>query len=94
MNSLEDSFKAAMNLLPLAVFIGLNEMIKPIIAREVEERLGRRLTYDEWRYYLREYYRKREAERHQQIVAEQYQQLVDRQTIHDFVWGHDKANSM
>jgi len=86
MNSLEDCFKAAMNLLPVVVFIGLSEMVKPIIAREVEERLGRRLTHDEWRYYLREYYRKREAERHQQIQEERYQQLVDRQIIHDFVW--------
>ena len=86
MNSLEDSFKAAMNLMPAVVFIGLSEMIKPIIARDVEERLGRRLTHDEWSYYLREYYRKREAEHHQRIQEEQYQQIVDRQIIHDFVW--------
>jgi len=88
MNSLEDSFKAAMNLLPVVVFIGLSEMVKPIIARDVEEMLGRRLTDEEWRYYLREYYRKREAARQQQILEEQYQQLVDRQIIHDFVWKH------
>ena len=88
MNSLEDSFKAAMNLLPVVVFIGLSEMVKPIIARDVEERLGRRLTHDEWCYYLREYYRKREAERHQQILEERCRQLVERQIIHDFVWNN------
>jgi len=88
-NSLEDSFKAAMNLLPVVVFIGLSEMVKPIIARDVEERLGRRLIHDEWRYYLREYHGKREAEHHQQIREEQYQQLVDRQIIHDFVWNNE-----
>jgi len=87
MRSLEDSFKAAMNLLPVLVYMGLSEMIKPIIARDIEERLGRKLTEDEWRYYIRETYRKREAKRHQQIREEQYQQLVDRQIIHDFAWN-------
>ena len=88
MNNLEDSFRAAMNLLPVVVYIGLSEMIKPILARDVEERLGRKLTYEEWSYYLREYYRKREAERHQRIREEQYQQLVDLKIIHDFVWNN------
>lgn len=86
MNSLEDSFKAAMNLLPAVVFIGLSEMIRPIIAPEVEERLGRKLADWEWRYYLIESHRKREAERHQQVVRQWCQQLVDRKPIHDFVW--------
>ena len=87
MNSLEDSFKAAMDLFPALVYIGLSEMIKPIIAREVEERLGRKLTHDEWRYYLREYHRKKEAERQQQAVEHLYQRLADLKTIHDFVWN-------
>ena len=87
MNSLEDSFKAAMNLLPAVVFIGLSDMIRPIVAPEVETRLRRRLTDWEWRYYIVESYRKREAEHHQQIVRQWYQQLVDKQIIHDFVWG-------
>jgi len=86
MSSLEDSFRAAMNLLPVVVYMGLSEMIRPILAREVEERLGRRLTYEEWSYYLREYHREKEAERHRQIQEEQHRQLVDRQIIHDFVW--------
>jgi len=89
MNSLEDSFTAAMNLLPVVVYMGLSEMVKTIIAREVEEKLGRKLTYDEWRYYLREYHRKREAERHQRVVEQQYRQLVDKQIIHDFVWNNE-----
>jgi hypothetical protein len=64
MNSLEDSFKAAMNLMPALVFIGLSEMISPIVEPEVEKRLRRRLTDWEWRYYIIESYWKREAERH------------------------------
>ena len=87
MNSLEDSSKAAMNLLPAVVFIGLSEMIRPIVAPEVEKRLGRRLTDWEWRYYIIESYRKSEVERQQQIVEQWYQQSVDRQIIHDFVWN-------
>lgn len=89
MSSLENSFKAAMNLLPALVFIGLSEMIRPIVAAEVEERLGRRLTDWEWRYYILESYRKREAERHQQIVEQWYQQLAARKIIHDSVWNYN-----
>ena len=88
MNSLEDSFKAAMNLLPALVFIGLSEMIRPLVAPEVEKRLGRKLTEWEWRYYILESYRKREAEHQQQIVREWWQRLVDRKIIHDFVWNN------
>ena len=89
MNSLENSFKAAMNLLPAVVFIGLSEMIRPIVAAEVEERLGRRLTDWEWRYYIIESYRKREAERRQLIVRQWRQRLADRRIIHDFVWNEN-----
>jgi len=87
MNNLEDSFKAGMNLLPALVFIGLSEMIRPIVAPEVERRMGRRLTDWEWRYYIIESYRKREAERHQQIVKQWCQRLIDRKIIRDFVWN-------
>ena len=87
MNSLEDSFKAAMNLLPAVVFIGLSEMIRGIVAPEVEKILRRKLTDGEWRYYLIESYRKREAEHQQQIVRQLCKQLVDRKIIHDFVWN-------
>ena len=86
MNSLEDSFKAAMNLLPAVVFIGLSEMIRPIVAPEVEKRLGRKLTDSEWRYYVIESYRKKEAERRQQIARQWFQRLADLKVIHDFVW--------
>ena len=44
MNSLQDSFKAASNLIPALVFIGMSDMIRPIVALEIEERIGRKLT--------------------------------------------------
>ena len=87
MNSSEDSFKAAMNLLPVLVFVGVSDMLRPILAPEIEGKLGRKLTDGEWYYYLQESYRKREAEHRQQMVRQRCQQLVDRQIIHDFVWG-------
>jgi hypothetical protein len=92
MNSLEDSFKAAMNLIPALVFIGLSDMIRGIVAPEVEARLRRKLTDGEWRYYLIESYRKREAEHQQLIVRQWCQQLADRKIIHDFVWNQNKGN--
>ena len=88
MNSLEDSFKAAMNLIPALVFIGLSEMIRPIVAPEVETRLRRKLTDWEWRYYIIESYRKREAEHQQRVVRQWYQRLADLKVIHDFVWNN------
>ena len=87
MNSLRDSFKAAMNLLPVLVFVGMSDMFRPIIAPELEEGLGRKLTDQEWHFYLQERFRKAEMDSRQQTVRQWRQWLVDRQIIHDFVWG-------
>ena len=94
MNSLDNSSKAAMNLLPSVVFIGLSEMIRPIVAPEVEKRLGRKLTEDEWRYYILESYWKGEAERQQQIVSQWYQELAARKVIYDFVWNENQRKTI
>ena len=75
-----------MNLLPIYMFIGISDMLRPILSLDLEERLGRKLTDMEWRYYLQEIYRKREAERVQKIIRQWCQQLLDRKIIHDFVW--------
>ena len=87
MNSLQDSVKTSMDLIPALVFLGLNSMIRPIIAPELEKRLGRKLTDWEWGYYLQESYRKFKVESRQQVVKQWRQQLVDRQIICHFVWG-------
>ena len=87
MNSLQDSFKKAMDLIPALVFMGLNSMIRPIIAPELEKRLGRKLTDWEWDYYLQESYRKIKVDSLQEIAGQWHQRLADMQTIHDFVWG-------
>ena len=87
MNSLQNISVVATNLIPALVFMGMSDMLRLILASEVEERLGRKLTNEEWHYYLQENHRKREAEHRQQIVGQRYQQLIDRQIIHDYVWG-------
>ena len=91
MNSLQDSFKAAMDLLPALVFIGMSDMLRALLSFEIEERLGHKLTDWEWQYYLQERNRKSGAESRQQIVGQWRQWLVDRQIIHDFVWGCDEV---
>lgn len=88
MNSWQDNLKTGMDLIPALVFLGLNSMLKGILAPEVEKRLGRKLTDWEWECYLQESYRKAEAESRQQIIRQWRQWLVDRQIIHDFVWEH------
>jgi hypothetical protein len=87
MNSQQDSYKETMNLISVLVFIGLSEMVRIMLAHDIEERLGRKLTDWEWQYFLQESNRKAELESRQRIVSQWRQQLADRQVIHDFVWG-------
>ncbi|WP_103908426.1 hypothetical protein [Dehalococcoides mccartyi] len=86
MDSWQDSFKAGTNLIPALVFLGLNSMIRPLIAPELEQRLGRKLTDWEWEYYLQESYRKAKMDSQQKAIQECRQCLIDRQIILDFVW--------
>jgi hypothetical protein len=87
MNSQQDSYKEAMNLISVLVFFGLSEMVRTMFAYDIEERLGRKLTDWEWQYYLQESNRKGELEARQRLISQWRQQLADRQVIHDFVWG-------
>ena len=86
MNNLNESFKTGVDLIPVIVLLGLNSMIRPMIAPEIEERLGRKLMDWEWGYYLEESYRKFKADSLQEIVGRYCQRLADMQIIHDFVW--------
>lgn len=87
MDNRQESFKTGMNLIPALVFIGTSDMLRGIIAPELEKRLGRTLTDWEWGYYLQESHRKAEAESRQQIFSQWRKRLVDMKIIHDFVWG-------
>jgi len=87
MNSLQNISIANMNLIPALVFIEMSPMLRPILAPEIEERLGRKLTDWEWQYFLQERKRKSEVDSRQRIVSQWQQSLADRQIIHDFAWG-------
>jgi hypothetical protein len=87
MNSQQDSYKEALDLISVLVFIGLSEMVRIMLAHDIEERLGRKLSDCEWQYFLQESNRKAELESRQRIISQWRQQLADRQVIHDFVWG-------
>jgi hypothetical protein len=86
MNSLRDISIVNMNLIPALVFIGMSDMLRALLAFELEERLGRKPTDWEWQYYLQESNRKSEADSRQQIIRQWRQQLVGMKIIHDFVW--------
>jgi len=87
MNSLQDSLKPAIDWIPALVFIGMSDMLRALLAFEIEDQLGRKLTDWEWQYYLRECFRRSEVVSRQRIISQWRQSLVDRQVIHDFVWG-------
>jgi len=87
MNSLQGIAIVNMNLIPALVFIGISDMIRALLAFELEERLGRKLTDWEWQYFLQESNRKSEVESRQRIISQWRRQLADRQIIHDFVWN-------
>ena len=86
MNSLQDSFSVAIDWIPALVFVGMSEMVRKILAYDIEKRLGRKLTDWEWWYFLQESNRKAELESRQRIISQWRQSLTGRQIIHDFVW--------
>jgi hypothetical protein len=94
MNSQQDSFKETINLISVLVFIGLSDMVRTMLVYDIEERLGRKLTDWEWRYFLQESNRKAGLESRQWIISQWRQQLADRRMIHDFVWNEGKASKV
>ena len=84
MDNWQDSFIRS---LPVLLFVCICDMLRPVLAPELEKRLKRKLTDWEWSFYLLDSYLKGEAEHQQQIMRQRYQRLVDLKIIHDFVWG-------
>ena len=75
------------NFIPVLGFIGTSDMLRGILAHDIEKQVGRKLTDWEWQYYLQESYRKAETDFRQQTVRQWRQRLVDMKIIHDFVWN-------
>jgi len=88
MNSLQNISVVATNLIPALVFIGMSDMLRALLAFEIEEQLGRKLTDLEWQYFLQESNRKSEVDSRKRIISQWRRQLADRQIIHDFVWNN------
>ena len=86
MNNLNESYKTGVDLIPCIALLGLTSMIRPMIAPEIEKRLGRKMADWEWGYYLGESYRKFKVDSLQDMVGQWLQRLADMQIIHDFVW--------
>jgi hypothetical protein len=72
--------------IPVLVFIGMCDMLRGLLAPELEKKLGRKITDWEWRYCLREGFRKAEEDFRQEKARQRLQRLADMKIIHDFVW--------
>jgi hypothetical protein len=82
-----DNWKDRLNdFIPVIALMVVIDMLKSIIASDLEKKLGRKLTDWEWQYYLQESNRKAEADSRQQTTKRWRQYLLDRQVIYDFVW--------
>ena len=75
--------------IPVVVLTVTLNMLRELLAVDIEERIGRKLTDWEWQYFLQERNRKEEAEARQRIVGQWWESEAVRQKIYDFVWnGH------
>ena len=86
MNNLNESFKTGVDFIPCIALLGMTSMIRPMIAPEIEKRLGRKMADWEWGYYLEEGCRKFKVDSPQDMVGQGLQRLAVMQIIHDFVW--------
>ena len=86
MNNIHDSFKAVTDLLPVLVLIGFSDMLREILAPEIEKKLKRKMNDWDWQYYIRENFRRAEADTRRVINGRRQQRYDDMKVIHDFVW--------
>ena len=75
--------------IPVLVFVGTIDMLKKVLAFEIEEQLGRKLTDWDWQVYWEEMSKKAEFEAEQKMHMEWQARFNDRKIIHDFVWNNE-----
>ncbi len=73
--------------MPVVVFMGILGMLKPILAPELEKKLGRKLTEWDWEYYQHESFRKLITGLQEEKDRQRLQRLDDMKIIYDFVWS-------
>ena len=86
MNRWQDSL---IDFIPILAFMVIIDMLRGILAPELEKKLRRKLTDWDWRYYLREGFRRAKAESRQETVRQRLQRIADMEIIHDFVWNDE-----
>ncbi len=89
MNNLEDSLETGISMFSVMLLAGVCETYRPIIESELEKKLGRKMTNEEWHYFLQECYEKAKADLQQERFRRWSQHLSDRKIIHDFVWHNN-----
>jgi len=67
MNRLQDGLKTGIDLIPVLVFIGMSDMLRAILAPEIEKKLKRKMNDWDWQYYIRENLRRAEADSRREI---------------------------
>ena len=72
--------------MPVVGFMGIIGMLKPILAPELEKKLGRKLTDWDWEYYRHESFRKLIAGLQEEKDRQRLQRLDDMKVIYDMVW--------
>jgi len=86
MSNFENCFKAGITLFSVIMLAGVCESYRPVIESELEEKLGRKPTSEEWNYFLQECYEKVKVNFQQEQFRRWSQKLADLKIIHDFVW--------
>ncbi|MFC1909113.1 hypothetical protein ACFLXD_04585 [Chloroflexota bacterium] len=92
MNSLQNISVVATNCIPALVFIGMSDMLREMLAPEIEKKLKRKMNDWDWQYYIRENFRRAEVDSRQEPIRRRQKRLGDMQIIHDFVWREDRGN--
>lgn len=87
MYSLEESFRTGTAMFCVVLFAATLESYRPAIERKLAEKLGRRMSNDEWLYLIRESFKRVQIDRDRERLRQRFQQLAGKKVIYEFVWN-------
>ena len=87
MNSIEESIETGMAMFFAALFAATCESFRSEIEPGLGKALGRKLTDDEWHYFLGECLKRVQIDRQHEQFSQWLQRLAGRKIIHNFVWN-------
>jgi hypothetical protein len=70
----------------MLLFSYFNGIFKVAVGPELEKRLGRKVTDQDWQVCLEEVCKKAEFDTQQKMLAAQQARINDQKIIHNFVW--------